>query len=329
MYDVARVAGVSQTTVSFVINNVPNANIPQETRDRVWAAVEELGWRPNAIARGLSLQRSHTIGLISDEIAISSHAGKIIQGAQDAAWAQNKMLLVINTGSNPDIERVAVEMMLERQVEALIYATMYHRPVTLPAALRQVPTVLLDCYVEDRSLPSVVPDEVQGGRTATEALLQKGHRRIGFINNVDPIPATSGRLEGYKQALAAYDVPFDVGLVCSGAIGGAEGYHCAQELMRLPEPPTALFCFNDTMAMGAYDAVKELGLTIPDDVAIIGFDNLEVTAANLRPPLTTMELPHYAMGQWAVQYLFDHTDGPHHDSIQQTIACPLIERTSV
>jgi LacI family transcriptional regulator len=329
MYDVARVAGVSQTTVSFVINNVPNANIPQETRDRVWAAVEELGWRPNAMARGLSLQRSHTIGLISDEIAISSHAGKIIQGAQDAAWAQNKMLLVINTGSNLDIERGAVEVMLERQVEALIYATMYHQPVTLPATLRQVPTVLLDCYVEDRSLPSVVPNEVQGGRTATEVLLQKGHRRIGFINNVDPIPATSGRLEGYKQALAAYDVPFDVDLVCSGAIGGAEGYRCAWELMRLPEPPTALFCFNDTMAMGAYDAVKELGLTIPDDVAIIGFDNLEVTAAHLRPPLTTMELPHYSMGQWAVQYLLDHADSSHLDPVQHIIVCPLIERASV
>ena len=187
LYDVGRVAGVSQTTVSFIVNNVPNVNIPQETRDRVWAAVEELGWRPNAMARGLSLQRSHTIGLISDEIVTSSHAGKIIQGAQDAAWAQNKMLLVINTGSNLDIERVAVEVMLERQVEGLIYATMYHRSVTLPAALRQVPTVLLDCYVEDRSLPSVVPDEVQGGRTATQALLQKGHRRIGFINNVDDL----------------------------------------------------------------------------------------------------------------------------------------------
>jgi LacI family transcriptional regulator len=323
------VAGVSQTTVSFVINNVPNANIPQETRDRVWAAVEELGWRPNAMARGLSLQRSHTVGLISDEIAISSHAGKIIQGAQDAAWAQNKMLLVINTGSNLDIERVAVELMLERQVEGLIYATMYHRPVTLPAALRQVPTVLLDCYVEDRSLPSVVPDEVHGGRTATEVLLRKGHRRIGFINNVDPIPATFGRLEGYKRALAAYDVPFDVGLVCSGVIGAAEGYRCAWELLHLSEPPTALFCFNDTMAIGAYDAVKELGLTIPDDVAIVGFDNLEVIAAHLRPPLTTMELPHYAMGQWAVQYLFDHADGAQLDPIQQKIACPLIERTSV
>jgi LacI family transcriptional regulator len=329
MYDVGRVAGVSQTTVSFIVNNVPNVNIPQETRDRVWAAVEELGWRPNAMARGLSLQRSHTIGLISDEIVTSSHAGKIIQGAQDAAWAYTKMLLVINTDSNPDIERVAVEMMLERQVEGLIYATMYHRSVTLPAALRQVPTVLLDCYVEDRSLPSVVPDEVQGGRTATEVLLQKGHRRIGFINNVDPIPATFGRLEGYKQALASYGVPFDPSLVCGGRIAAEEGYRCAVELMQFPERPTALFCFNDTMAMGAYDAIKQLGLSIPDDVAIVGFDNLEVIAAHLRPQLTTIELPHYAMGQWAVQYLFDHPDGSHLDSIQQTIACPLIERASV
>jgi LacI family transcriptional regulator len=236
---------------------------------------------------------------------------------------------VINTDSNPDIERVAVEMMLERQVEGLIYATMYHRSVTLPAALRQVPTVLLDCYVEDRSLPSVVPDEVQGGRTATQALLQKGHRRIGFINNVDPIPATFGRLEGYKQALASYGVPFDPSLVCGGRIAAEEGYRCAVELMQFPERPTALFCFNDTMAMGAYDAIKQLGLSIPDDVAIVGFDNLEVIAAHLRPQLTTIELPHYAMGQWAIQYLFDHADGSHLDSIQQTIACPLIERASI
>jgi LacI family transcriptional regulator len=277
------------------------------------------------------LQRSHTIGLISDEVAISPHAGKIIQGAQDAAWARNKMLLVINTGGNLDIERVAVEMMLERQVEALIYATMYHRPVTLSAALRQVPTVLLDCYVEDRSLPSVVPDEMQGGRMATEALLQKGHRRIGFINNVDPIPATFGRLEGHKQALAAYDVPFNPSLVCSGSgkSPAEEGYRCAVELMQLSERPTALFCFNDQMAMGAYDAIKQLGLTIPNDVAIVGFDNLELIAAHLRPPLTTMQLPHYAMGQWAVQYLLDHADSSHPEPVQHIIVCPLTERASI
>ena len=329
MYDVARLSGVSQTTVSFVVNNVPNTNIPQETRDRVSAAVEELGWRPNAMARGLSLQRSHTIGLISDEVAVSPHAGKIIQGAQDAAWASSKLLVVLNTSRQAEVEAAAVEMLLEHQVEGIIYATMYHRSVMLPPALKQVPAVLLNCYVEDRSLPSVVPDEVQGGRIATEVLLRKGHRRIGFINNDDPIPATFGRLQGYKQALAAYDVPFDAGLICSGAISAAEGYRRTWALMRLPEPPTALFCFNDTMAMGAYDAIKELGLTIPNDVAIVGFDNLEVIAAHLRPQLTTIELPHYAMGQWAVQYLFDHADGSYLDPIQQTIACPLIERASV
>ncbi len=329
MYDVARVAGVSQTTVSFIVNNVPNANIPQETRDRVWAAVEELGWRPNAMARGLSLQRSHSIGLISDEIVTSSHAGKIIQGAQDAGWSHSKMLLVINTGNNRDIERAALEMMLERQVEGLIYATMYHRQVVPPPELAQVPIVLLDCYIADRSLPSVVPDEVQGGRMATDVLLRKGHRRIAFINDVNPIPASFGRLEGYKQALASYGVPFDPSLVRSARGVAEEGYRCVVELMQLPERPTALFCFKDEMAMGAYDAVKQLGLRIPDDMAIVGFDNLEVIATNLHPPLTTIELPHYAMGQYAVRYLLDHVDGSHLDLIQHTIACPLIERASI
>jgi len=327
MYDVARVAGVSQTTVSFVVNDMPNANIPRETRDRVWAVVEELGWRPNAMARGLRMQHSHTIGLISDEIATSSHAGKIIQGAQDAAWAHTKMLLVINTGNNSDIERAGLEMMLERQVEGLIYATMYHR-VVAPPALGQVPIVLLDCYAADRSLPSVVPDEVQGGRTATEVLLRNGHRRIGLVNEIGPLAAMFGRLEGYQQALAAYGLSFDPGLVRAGASIAPEGYRCTLDLMQLPEPPTALFCFNDSMAMGAYDAVKQLGRSIPGDVAIVGFDNLEVIAAQLRPPLTTMELPHYAMGQWAVQYLVDHADGTHPMPIQHAIACALIERAS-
>jgi len=328
MYDVARLAGVSQTTVSFVVNDMPNANIPRETRDRVWAVVEELGWRPNAMARGLRMQHSHTIGLISDEIATSSHAGKIIQGAQDAAWAHAKMLLVINTGNNADIERAALEMMLERQVEGLIYATMYHRAVT-PPTLGQMPVVLLDCYAADRALPSVVPDEVQGGRTATEVLLRNGHRRIGFVNEISPLAAMFGRLDGYQQALASYGLPFDPDLVRSGTSIAPEGYRCALELMQLPEPPTALFCFNDSMAMGAYDAVKQLGRTIPGDVAIVGFDNLELIAAQLRPPLTTMELPHYAMGQWAVQYLLNHADGSHSGPIQQAIPCALIERDSV
>jgi LacI family transcriptional regulator len=329
MHDVARLAGVSQTTVSFVVNNVESENIPQETRDRVWAAVNELGYRPNAMARSLVSQRSQTIGVLLDEIATTPHAGKIIQGAQDAAWASNKILIVVNSGRRVEIEAAAVEMLLERQVEGIIYATMYHRPIALPVALRQVPTVLLDCYVEDRSLPSVVPDEVQGGRTATQALLRKGHRRIGFVNNVDSIPAAFGRLKGYKQALASYGVPFDPSLVCTGGSSAAEGYRCALELMRLPEPPTALFCFSDLMAMGAYDTLRKLGRSIPHDVAVVGFDNQELIAGHLYPPLSTLELPHYQMGQWAVQYLVEHAEQvPPEAPIQHTLLCSYIERQS-
>lgn len=330
MYDVAQAAGVSQTTVSFVINDVTNANISQETRDRVWAAVKALGWRPNAMARSLSMRRSQTIGLISDEVATSPHAGQIIQGAQDAAWARGKMLLVVNTGSNAELEQAALEMMLERQVESIIYATMYHRSVALTADYAQVPTVLLDCFSPDHALTSVVPDEVQGGYAATRHLIQARHRRIGFINNADPIPATTGRMAGYRQALAEAGLPFDPALVRACHSVAAESYRSTLDLLQQPERPTALFCFNDLMALGAYDAIKQLGLAIPADMAVIGFDNLELIAAHLYPPLTTVALPHYEMGQWAVEYLINDAENMADAAPpQHLIRCRLVERASV
>lgn len=329
MYDVARLAGVSRTTVSFVVNNRPNTAIPQETQDRVRAAVKELGWRPNAMARGLRSQRSHTIGFLSDEIATTQYAAEIIQGAQEAAWAEGTLLLLVNTDRNAELEHAALEMMLQRQVEGLIYATMYHRPVHVPSNLGDVPMVLLDCYADDRSLPSVVPDEVQGGRTATEVLLRHGHRRIGFINNVDPILATRGRLEGYHQALTNDGISFNDSLVVNQISTAAGGYDGAIALMSLPEPPTALFCFNDRMAMGAYDALRTLNLRIPHDVSVIGFDNQKLIAGELHPGLSTIALPHYEMGRWAVEYLFKAAGHGDDKPPQHLLRCPYIERASV
>jgi LacI family transcriptional regulator len=331
MQDVARLAGVSQTTVSFVVNDTPNANIPQETRERVLAAVKELGYRPNAIARGLRARSTETIGFISDEVATTPYAGQIIQGAQDLAWQYQKVLLLISTGGHRDMKQAAIDIMLDRQVDGILYATMYHRPAHPPEAIHQLPAVLLDCFVADGSLPSVVPDEVGGGRLATTYLLDKGHRRIGYLNNVDPIPATAGRLEGYRQALAHYDVPFDESLVYSAKSDSAGGYDGTMALMQRSDRPTALFCFTDRMAMGAYDALRQLGLAIPGDVAVVGFDNIELIAAHLYPPLTTVALPHYEMGQWAVQHLIQLIEEPETRQappLHHTVAGPLIERTS-
>jgi LacI family transcriptional regulator len=333
MKDVAKRAGVSQTTVSFVVNNVEGANIPAETQERIFAAIEELGYRPNAMARQLRSNRTHTIGFVSDVVATTPFAGQIIQGAQDAAWEQNYLLLVVNTGGNQAVKHAAVDMLLERRVDGILYATMYHRAVAPPVQVREVPTVLLDCFVEDRSLPSVVPDEVKGGYEATAALLRKGHTRIGFINNFETVPAMLGRQQGYQQALAAFGVTFDANLVSRQTSEPFGGYAGVAQLLALPDPPTAIFCFNDRMALGVYRYAQQYGLHIPDDLAIVGFDNQDMIAPYLEPPLTTMELPHYAMGQWAVRHLLqlieqdDHQNG--NPPVQHLCECPLIVRSSL
>jgi LacI family transcriptional regulator len=326
---VAQQAGVSQATVSYVINDTAGENIPQDTRERVLAAVRDLGYRPNSAARHMRTQRSNFIGFVTDFIATTPFAGAVIKGAQDAARAHGQILLLVDTENVPEVEAAAIETMLQQQVAGIIYATMYHRLATPPATLREAPAVLLDCVSDDPTLPSVVPDEVSGGRTATEVLLAKGHRRIGLINNREPVPATLGRQQGYQAALAAHGVAFDPALVQTGLSDAKGGYDAALALMRQPDRPTALFCYNDRMAMGVYDALRKLQLSIPDDVAVIGFDNQENLAEALHPGLSTMQLPHYAMGQWAIQYLFEHAAGGESPAVHAVLECPYIGRESV
>ena len=326
--DVANAAGVSFKTVSRVINNDPH--VRDEMRQRVLRALEDLDYRPNLAARHLRTQKTKLIGLITDRIATTPFSGNIIKGVQEAAWRNEKILLISNSERQPGIEEAAISMMFERQVEGIIYAAWYHRSVVLPKNIYQVPVVLVNCYSEDQSLPSVVPDEVAGGYAATQFLLTKGHCRIGLINGKQNYPATQGRLEGYKQALTTFRVPFDETLVCYGGWWQEDGYENAYSLMNLPEPPTAIFCGNDRVAMGVYDALRELKLSVPDDVAVIGFDNQEGIAAHLRPGLTTMELPYYEMGQWAVDFLIEHEErrASRIEPVRAKLACYLIERAS-
>ncbi len=329
--DIALRAKVGRGTVSRVLNNHPN--VSETTREKVLKAIAELDYRPSFAARHMRTQRSHLIGFLTDEVASTPYAGAIIQGAQDAAWEENRILLVVNVGRNIAITEAAVEALLERDVEGIIYAAMYHRAIVVPENIREVPVVLANCFVTDRSLPSVVPDEFNGGRLATEALLAKGHQRIGFINvnTLTPgIPAAVGRLEGYKAALQSYGISFDADLVRFGKGDPESGYRYCYELMSQKHPPTAIFCGNDRTAMGTYNALRELGQTIPEDIAIISFDNQELIATALKPDLTTMQLPHYEMGAWAANYLFQQNlDESLPSPIQKILDCPLVERSSI
>lgn len=332
MGDVARLSGVSQTTVSFVINDVPNANISEKTRTTVLKAVEQLGYTPNAMAIGLRKSQSRLIGFVTDEIATTPFAGQIIRGAQDAAREQQRLLMFMNVGLDAATADQEIDILLGQQVEGIIFATMRHRIITASELLSQLPSVLLDCRDADGSLPSVVPDEFLGGYKATEALLQKKHRCIGMINTSESVPASVLREQGFRQALADYGIAVDEEMIVYGEDGDAKtGYDGAKTLFSRYDQMTALFCFNDRVAMGAYDALRQMQKRIPDDVAVIGFDNYELISANLHPELTTMQLPHYEMGRWAVESVLQmstSTDGTVSPP-QMMLPCPIVMRKSI
>jgi LacI family transcriptional regulator len=332
--DIAQRAGVSRGTVSRVLNN--SHAVSDDTRQTVLEVIERLDYRPNFSARHMRTYSSKLVGfgLITDEVITTPYAVDIISGAQDTLWTQGKVMLVVNAGYTTEMTEASLEALLERRVEGIIYAAMFHREVELPLQMSQVPVVLANCFSKDQKYPSVVPDEVGGGYTATNPLLRKGHTRIGFINlgtpvnGLPPVTAASGRLAGYKKALEEYQVPFQDSLIKYTNFTPQRVVQLTTELMSLPNPPTAIFCGNDRTAMGCYSALASMHLRVPYDVAVIGFDNQSSIAENFWPPLTTVQLPHYEMGQWAVEYLASITDSSY-SPVQHLIACPLVERESV
>jgi LacI family transcriptional regulator len=326
MDDVARHVGLSRTTVSFVINGRMDIQISEKSRQRIWDAVDELGYRPNAGARSLATQRTNLIGLITD-ITSSPFGGGIIHGAQQAAWELGKLMLIVSSEGDPAVESSALEILLGRRIEGVIFATQSHRRIVLPASASEIPTVLVHCFDDAHAFPSVLPDEIAGGYAGTRRLIEAGHKRIALINLDPGLPATVGRQAGYARALEEAGIVIDPRLTATGHATATGGFQAAGDLLDLDQPPTAIFCGTDRMAMGAYDAIKERGLRIPDDIAVVGYDNQEIIAAFLRPPLTTVALPFDAMGAAAVRMLADLVTGPRPQHL--TVAGPLIERDSV
>ena len=327
--DVAAAVGVSIATVSAALNEVESARISADTQARVREVADRLGYVPNRLAQGLRVQRSGTIGFLGDTVATTPYAVGMILGALEAARAADRVVLLMNTQGDPDLQARELATLLQHQVDGVLYATMYHRRVEVPSGLGTTPVVLVDAESSEPGASWVVPDEVAGAATAVGELLDHGHRRIAFINNPDPILAATGRLEGYKAALKQAGIGLDPTLIVAATSNGPEGgYRAARQLLELPERPTGLFCFRDLMAMGAYQAAMEAGLRIPQDLSIVGFDDMEF-AAGLYPALTTVALPHYEMGSWGVQQLLALMESSTERAKQVRLSGELVRRRSV
>ncbi|WP_457947611.1 LacI family DNA-binding transcriptional regulator [Pseudarthrobacter sp. alpha12b] len=312
--DVALEAGVSVTTVSHVLNDVASARVSPETREKVRSTAVRLGYSPSRLARALRSRRSGVLGLVSEDVAATPHAGRIILGADQAARARGYTLMIVNTPGQAGTEsgqagtgpgQTGVESLLERQVDGILYVASCQRVLQAPAALGKVPAVLVDAVAADGSLPAVLADEYGGAAAAVEALLAAGHTRIGFLNTAEESPSARQRLQGFRDALNRAGLNGASAPVGTSSPDASGGYAAARRILAAGNPPSALFCCNDRLAMGAYRAAAERGLSIPGHLSVIGFGNEELIAANLHPGLTTVALPHYEMGAWAANRLID------------------------
>lgn len=320
--DIAQKAGVSQATVSLVLNGVANARIADATRARVQAVAAELGY-----TRKASVQQggAPVIGLLIDEVVTTPFAPPFIEGARLEAAAQGALLLVCCTGGDAAVEEAALTTLRATRLAGVIYASLVTRAVQPPAGLDGLPTVLLNCHAARSPFPSVVPGDVLAGFAATSALIRAGHRRIAHIPGEDWGEAARDRALGYRRALASADVPFDPAFLATPAWTAASGRTSALALLSQANPPTAIFCFNDRVALGVYEAAAEHGLRLPDDLSVVGFDNDDI-AATLQPPLTTMVLPHDEMARWAVDRLLSPAPSA---PLRMKLECELIQRASI
>lgn len=352
MTDVAKIAGVSQSTVSMVLNNVTSARLSADTRSKVLDAALSIGYQLSKSARHdpaflLQSMRSESfahnkskrlIVYLVDEISTSPHPVVSVDGARDAAWEHDCILNVAITHGKPEQEQAIIETAFANpMLLGFVYSTIFTRSVQLPALLLNTPTVLLNCHDETQKRPTVVPGELAGGHTATDYLIACGHERIGFINGEPWMEAAKDRLKGYRRALATADLPFDPSLIREGDWMSGSGFDATLSLMAMNKPPSALFCANDLMAIGAMEALKSLGLQVPHDVSVMGYDDQEISR-HTHPPLSTVLLPNYEMGRTAIETLIYESNAVHNTPGSTPIKsrrmlikadCPLVERQSV
>lgn len=309
MNDVARSAGVSQTTASFVLSGRTDMRISAASRARVQEAARTLGYRPNVTARSLRTRTTQTIGLVSDAITTTPFAGEAIRGALEAAAAHGHLLFITETAGAEAAETALVNALLDRQVDAVILASMYTRYITPPKELHGRRVVLLNCLAPGFAAPCVVPDEAAAGRAAGRLLTGRGHRTgIWAIGGHHALPShPEGNFAGHERMRGLQEVLREARASLDGVIecewNAEDGYRETSRLLASGTPPRALVCSTDRLSFGAYQALAEAGLSVPGDVSLVSFDDQDI-ASWLRPALTTVALPHYEMGRRAVELIF-------------------------
>jgi LacI family transcriptional regulator len=328
---VAERAGVSIKTVSRIVNGDPAVNA--RTRKSVEAHLTSLNYVPNQAARLMRGGQSSVYGLLTDAVATTPYSVDIVRGAQAALREQKQTLLIANTNGDAEQEAEFWRMFRAQRVRGVIFASMFHRPQDVGHPVYNDSIILANCYARQADRPSLIPDDEGGGYSQAQYLLKRGHRRIGLLTLVQKLDATKLRGQGIRRAFKDAHVEFDDDLDRQGMIGeiGHEkmiAFDAAVKMLGEKNRPTAIICGNDQVALQVYSAAAHLDLHVPQDLSIMGFDDLTVISENLRPKLTTVALPYFEIGRRAVELLRESKNHPQGWGPKILVPCPLVERES-
>ncbi|HZQ06177.1 MAG TPA: LacI family DNA-binding transcriptional regulator [Anaerolineae bacterium] len=296
----AQVAGVSVSTVSRALNDSDHA-VNEDTRKRILTLAQQMGYRPNLMARSLKTDRTFSIGIIVDNI-VSPFTPIMIRGIQDYLKTFGYFSLVINADWNPETETEAIHDLISRSIDGIIFVESWLREPNPTLDVANKPYVFVHRLFGTAERNAVSVDDFYGGRVATEHLIQLKHRRIAYISGPSGWGASENRLWGYRAALNHAEIPIQPEYMYEGDWEVQGGYAAVKNFLTLPEPPTAIFAANDLMALGAIYALQESGRRVPEDVAVVGYDDREI-ASIARPSITTVSLPCYEMGTMSAKLL--------------------------
>lgn len=298
--EVAEKARVSPSTVSHVVNNT--RFVSESVRQRVQEAMHELGYRPNSLARSLRRGETQTMGLILPDSA-NPYFAEIGHAIEAAAFEREFSIVLCNTENDQNKERLYTEVLENKQVDGIIFVAAGHQTDALRELIQnKMPVVLVDRDLPGVEVNTVLSDNLLGGRLATQHLIDLKHTRIGCVTGPSNITPSSKRVAGYRAALTGADIPVNENLIVRGDFHPESGRRAATHLLELPDHPTAIFACNDLMAVGVLRAAMELGYRVPEELAVVGYDDIEL-ASYTTPPLTTIQQPKAEIGRATVEIL--------------------------
>jgi LacI family transcriptional regulator, galactose operon repressor len=325
IYDVARLAGVSTATVSRALNDT--GKIAPATRAAIDAAVEQLGYEPNRIARSLVTRTTQTIALLLPDIANPFYAA-LVSGIQHAALQHDHTMLLCTTEGEPEREEQYLNLLRAKRVDGALVDGLVLPPDRIARIVRDgFPIVCLDRDIDSSSIPLVQVDNRLGGLLATNHLISLGHRTIAHVAGTAALGISDERLAGYRDALLGSGITPDPRLVEHGHFSEEGGYEAVARLIERAVPFTAVFAGNDLSAIGAIAALEEHGLRVPSQVSVVGFDDLRL-AAFVRPPLTTVRQPAVEIARRATEILMDLTHGREVETMRHLLSPELVVRAS-